>query len=617
MSLTVGSRRKEGILRLLIALMELARPHWIGGLVLLAGLLLEAGYETAFRYSLKLMIDEAIVPGKWQLLMLILLALAIGALVTQASAFGCDYLWARIGSRIMNALRLRIFERLQRLHMGFHARAQIGDLMARFSTDLPWVESALTNALPAAIIAVGGILFSLTLLFKLQWQLALVTLIGLPLCTLGSRWLGTRAVAADYAYKQQEAGLASQVQENLLAQPIIKAFDLQSRAVADFRGRLDTLYAASVRSAFMGYLIQRLPNVAVLFLQLSVIAIGAVMVFRQMLSIGDLVAFQALFTGMSASVSTLTWVGPYLISVVASMQRIHEILDEVPQVVDQEEATEMQPLSAGIRLDNVCFDYAPGQTGLNGITLTIGKGKQVAFVGASGSGKSTLLALLMRFYDPDSERVLFDGRDARSLTLKSLRRSMAVVFQESFLFNISVRENIRLGRPEATDAEVEAAAKQAEIHDFILSLPAGYATLAGERGSRFSGGERQRLAIARALVRNPSILVLDEATSALDPATEAALNRTLRTITADRTVVIVTHRLRSSMHCDLIVVMDGGRVVEQGRHDELLAAGGRYATLWRNQGGFSVDERTDKACIAADRLHRFPEFGAVPDAQLD
>jgi ATP-binding cassette subfamily B protein len=597
------ARRRPGIRGVLTSLLDLIRPHRLGGLILLAGLLLETGYDTAFRYSLKILIDEAIVPGKWQLLILILVALAVGAIVVQAATFGCNYLWARLGSRIMTELRLHIFEHLQRLHIGFHARSQVGDVMARFSTDLAWIESALTNALPAAIIASGGILFSLMLLFRLEWHLALVTLIGLPLCTLGPRWLGARAVAADYAYKQEEASLASQVQENLLAQPIVKAYDLQPRAVADFRGRLDTLYAASVRSAFLGYVIQWLPNVAVLFLQLSVIAVGAVMVFRHMLSIGDLVAFQALFIGMSAAVSTLSWVGPNFISVAGSMQRIHEILDENPKVTDQEEATEMTPLSSEIRLEDVSFRYTPGQTGLNGITLTIGRGKQVAFVGASGSGKSTLLALLMRFYDPDSGRVLFDGRDARSVTVKSLRRSMGVVFQESFLFNISVRENIRLGRPEATDAEVEAAAKQAEIHDFILSLPEGYATLAGERGSRFSGGERQRLAIARALVRNPSILVLDEATSALDPATEAALNRTLRTITAGRTVVIVTHRLRSSMHCDPIVVMDGGRVVEQGRHEELLAAGGRYAALWHKQRSSNMNDQDDEVDVAQESRH--------------
>jgi len=202
------------------------------------------------------------------------------------------------------------------------------------------------------------------------------------------------------------------------------------------------------------------------------------------------------------------------------------------------------------------------------------------------------------------------------VTQESLRRTMAVVFQESFLFNISVRENIRLGRPGASDQDVEAAARQAEIHDFILSLPDGYDTLAGERGSRFSGGQRQRVALARALVRNPSILVLDEATSALDPATEAAVSETLKTIAVDRTVVMVTHRLQTSVDCDLIVVMEHGRPVEQGRHEELLALGGRYAGLWNKQTGFTLNERGDEARVTTDRLRLFPVFSAMTDEQL-
>jgi ATP-binding cassette, subfamily B, bacterial len=583
----------------------------------MAGLAIETGYDTAFRYSLKLLIDDAIAPADWRLLILMLLALAGGALLMAATAFGCDFLWARIGSRIMATLRLRIFEHLQRLHMGFHARSQVGDIMARFSTDLGSVEKGLVIALPAGVIAIGGIVFSMVLLVSLQWRLALMTLFGLPLCVVGPRWLGARAVGADYTYKQQEAQLASQVQENLLAQPLIKAYGLQPRAVSDFNGRLQTLYTAGVRSAFLSYLIQRTPNLAILFLHLSVIGIGAVMVFRRMLSVGDLVAFHSLFTGVSTAVTSLTWVGPYLIAAAGSMQRINDILDEAPQVADQEPRSELRPLSSEIRFDRINFRYGPGHDGLTDVTLAVCKGTQVAFVGASGSGKSTLLALLMRFYDPQSGHMLFDGVDARTVTQESLRRSMAVVFQESFLFNISVRENIRLGRTEATDAEVEAAARHAEIHDFILSLPDGYATLAGERGSRFSGGQRQRIAIARALVRNASLLVLDEATSALDPATEAAVNDTLRTIASGRTVVMVTHRLEASTHCDRIVVMDDGRLVEEGRHQDLLAAGGPYAGLWRKQTGFSLNERGDEARVAADRVRQFPVFSAMTDVQLD
>jgi ATP-binding cassette, subfamily B, bacterial len=254
----------------------------------------------------------------------------------------------------------------------------------------------------------------------------------------------------------------------------------------------------------------------------------------------------------------------------------------------------------------VIFSYGGGQLNLDHVTFRIPAGSSVAFVGSSGSGKSTVLNLVMRFYDPHGGSVKLGGRELRGISLESLRASFGVVFQDNFLFNTTLRENIRVGKPAATEAEVQGAARAAEIHDFIVSLPRGYDTMVGERGGRLSGGERQRIAIARAILRDPSILILDEATSALDPATEAALNATLARVARGRTVVSVTHRLQSVTDASRIFVLDHGRLVEEGTHAELLEHRGAYRKLWEKQGGFEVSEHGDSAQAAASRLQAFP-----------
>ena len=277
----------------------------------------------------------------------------------------------------------------------------------------------------------------------------------------------------------------------------------------------------------------------------------------------------------------------------------------------------MAGFDRGITFDRVTFGYATTRPNLVDISLTIDKGQHVAFVGPSGSGKSTVLSLLLRFYDPQQGCVTIDGCDLRTITQDSYRSQIGVVFQESFLFNVSVRENIRLGHLTATDDEIEWAARHAEIHETIVKMPYGYDTIVGERGARLSGGQRQRLAIARALVRNPHILVLDEATSALDPASEAAIQETLGRVSAERTVVSVTHRLANAMRATRIVVLDDGRIAEQGSHDELIKHDGLYTRLWRKQAGLSlVDTEGSRARVDLNWLRALPFFEPVSTAML-
>jgi ATP-binding cassette subfamily B protein len=597
-------------------LFRYVRPYWAMGFVLLAGLLVESGYGTFVKVSSKELIDEAIVPRRYDHLVLILVVLAVGGVLSSVIAVGCDYLWAKFGGRVMNTVRLELFEHLQRLSMDFHSRSRVGDLMTRFTSDIGAIEMGLVSALPSGIVAVMGILFSTALLFRLEWRLAILTVICLPACVLGPKLLSPKAVAADYRYKQQEAGLASIVQENLSAQAVVKAFGLQRRAAEEFREQLGVFFKAEVRASFLTYLLQRTPNVAALLASLIVIGVGAVLSFHGLLSVGSLVAFQVLLMGMSAAIGSLTSAGPYLVSAAGGMQRLREVLDEAPRVDNAARATTLPRLEHAIRFENVSFRYTPQERGLRHVDLELKAGTRVALVGSSGSGKSTLMSLIMRFYDPVEGRVCFDGTDLRTVTQESLRAQLAVVFQDDFLFNISVRDNLRLGNPEATDAELETAAKLAEIHTFLVAQPNGYDELAGERGSRFSGGQRQRLALARALVRNPAVLLLDEATSALDAGTELAINQTLARISEGRTVISVTHRLASVVDADLIVVCDEGRIVELGTHESLCRARGTYAQLWQKQHGVSVSAAHNRADVDSAWLRSLPFLQAANEDVL-
>jgi ATP-binding cassette subfamily B protein len=365
---------------------------------------------------------------------------------------------------------------------------------------------------------------------------------------------------------------------------MLNSFTLQLRDLAEL----------SARVGFLSALVERSAGISILFLQVVVMGAGAYMAFQGSMSIGSLVSFQALFMTLSWSLSYVSQYVPNLVQAASSQQRIEELLREQPQVVDAPGAKRLPRFTEEIAFENVTFGYNSTQRNLDSVSFTIRAGEWVAFVGPSGAGKTSLLQLLARFYDPDVGRIMIDGQDIKTWTQESWRAQMGFVFQDSFLFNTNIRENIRMGKLNATDAEVEAAAQLASLHHWITSLPEGYDTLVGERGSRLSGGQRQRLVIARALVRNPAILILDEATSALDARTATVVDAVLKKVGKGRTVINIAHRLDSVMHADRIFVLDKGRIIEQGRHQELLASNGLYAHLWRDQHG-TVGNAIDRA----------------------
>jgi ATP-binding cassette subfamily B protein len=603
--------------RLLRILFSYVRPYSARAGVLVVTLVLEGAFNILLALSLKLIIDYAIVPRSVRVLTLIIGGLCGGFLLTAVSQVLRDYLYAWFGARVLNDLRKEMFRQLQRLSLGYYSRMRTGDVAARFSSDLAAVENAVVLGIPGASLCVINIIFSTCVLFVLEWRLALAAMVGLPLCVLGPRILAPRALKAGYQMRTEEAVLTSTIHENLGAQPIVKAFSLRQAVVATFERQAANLANLATRFNFLSYTAERSPNIAMLLFNVALISGGSYLAFKGSLSIGSLVAFNALFITVSTAVMGLTAVTPSLLNATSGMQRIQELLDERPTVVEKPNAKPLPSLRSNIRFENVTFGYTAEQNSLSNVGMNLPAGTRIAFVGHSGCGKSTNLNLIMRFYDPQLGRVTFDGIDLRDVQVDSLYDQTGIVFQESFLFNTSIRENIRLGKTGATDAEVEAAAHAAELHGIVLQLAEGYETIVGERGGRLSGGQRQRVAIARALVRNPTLLILDEATSALDPGTEAALNETLERVSTGRTVVAVTHRLQSVVDFDHIFVFKNGEVIEQGSHSLLLAGGGTYAEMWRRQHGTSMSPDGDFQVTDTSILRDVPLFKDLDQAYLE
>jgi ATP-binding cassette, subfamily B, bacterial len=575
------------------------------------GLLVEAAFNVFLPLSFSILIDKALIPKDKQVLVIVLVALGLGVVITGVVGVARDRLYARLTASVIADLRHEIFAHLQKLSLGFFARMQLGDVLARFSGDLVALEGAFVSALAWAVAPALDVCVYTVVLFLLDWRLALVAMLVWPIALLGPRYFAPRAVSGSYEKKQLESQTLSVVQENISGQSVVKAFGLEDAWLASFEERNAGLRRTTAHVSFLSSLVERSAYSGVLALDVAIIGIGSWLSFNGSLSIGKLVAFQGVFLALGYGLAYVTQYMPGLVQGLGGFRHISELFEQEPQVVDAAESVPLPRLRDEIRFDGVTFGYSEPDANLHDLSVSFAAGESVAFVGSSGSGKSTALSLVMRFYDPWSGSVTFDGHDLRGVTSASLRSQFGVVFQESFLFNTTVRENIRMGKPDATDAEVEAAAGAAEIHEFVVGQPDGYDTVVGERGGRLSGGQRQRLAIARAILRDPAILVLDEATSALDPGTEAAINATLERVAEGRTTITVTHRLAVAKGADRIFVLDQGRLVESGRHDELVAAPGLYQELWRRQSGFTVEADGDRAVVSPERLAEVPILSGV------
>ncbi len=540
--------------------------------------------------------------------------LAGGYLVSAIGGLAQDYFSAVAATRGMIGLRERMFSHAQKLADGVLQEIESSRVTAIFGSDLTLIETVVTRVLPNLIFRSLLLVGSVCVAFSMEWHMALASIICLPVAFLAPRPLARLAIKANYERKAQDATLASLVQENLTLSRTVHVFNLQQYRLTAFRNLLDDLDRKAIKANVDAALAGRFTSIGASFVQLLVIGIGAVLSLQGELSAGIVVAFIGLLLNIGGAIAGIADSIPLLIQVVSAWQRVDMLLDEP---VAPDEAAHLEPgrwngVSESITFDDVVFNFPMQDPLLDRLSFTVRMGEAVAIVGPSGSGKSTILNLLQRHLLPTGGKLLLDGTSIETIAAEDLHGRMATVAQDCALFNISIRENIRMGRLDATDEDVVAAAVAAEIDPIIQQLPEGYDTLVGEAGGHLSGGQRQRIAIARALIRNPSVLILDEATSALDADSEHAINETFERLRSNRIILSVTHRLQSAVTMDRIILLRAGLILETGTHDELLERDGVYAELWWKQSGLAATPTGRGARITPERLTAIPFFKALP-----
>ncbi|MBW4024253.1 MAG: ATP-binding cassette domain-containing protein [Proteobacteria bacterium] len=583
-----------------------------------AAMLPQLVYVLLMPVGLSILFDAGILKGDAAIITRTLIWLALGYAVSAIGGIAQDYATSIAAARAMVGLRETLFVKTQKLADEVLQQTESGQLTATFSSDLMLIETVVTRILPNLLFRVALLVGSVTIAFAMEWRMALAAIIFLPAAFIAPRGLARIASRAAYERKTEDAKLAGLVQENVALSRPIRVFQLQQNRLDAFRDVLGDLDRISERANIFAALAGRFTNIGASFVQLLVIGMGAVLSVHGVISAGVVIAFIGLLLNMGGAIAVLADAIPLLIQSVGAWQRVDMLLD-APLSREAEAAVPAggwQGVDSSIAFQNVVFNYRGGEPVLDRISFEIRMGEAVAFVGPSGSGKSTILNLIQRHLDATDGQILLDGTPIGAIAGVDLRRRMATVAQENPLFNLSVRENIRLARPEATDEDIVAAARAAEIDDGIRHMPQGYDTLVGEGGGHMSGGQRQRIAIARALLRNPSVLILDEATSALDPASQNAINATLAKLRPGRMILAVTHHLSEAAEMDRIVVLRQGRVAETGDHASLLARRGVYAEMWANQNGLTISDDGRTLGITPDRLRAIGFFAHLPQEQL-
>jgi ATP-binding cassette, subfamily B, bacterial len=568
---------------------RLFRPYRGRLAAVLALIAISAGLGMVSPFLLRDILDEAIPEKDRDLLLMLVGGMIAIAIATGALGVAQTWLSNLVGQRVMHDLRAQVYRHLQRLSLAFFTRTRTGEIQSRIANDIGGVQTVVTTTATSIVSNVTTVIASVVAMFLLDWRLALFSLAVLPFFVFLSRRVGAKRKAITATKQGAMADISSLVQESLSVSGILLGKTMgRSAALADrFDGESERLADLEVRSRMAGRWTMAsvqtsfaiMPALVYLFAGLSPSAV----------SIGTVVAFTTLQTRLFFPASSLLNVAVDVQTSTALFDRVFEYLD---LEVDIHPGTRELGLVAGeLRFEDVSFRYDEDAWTLRDISLEVPAGTKTAIVGETGSGKTTLGYLSARLYDPAEGRVVIDGVDIRDLTFSSLAEVVGVVSQETYLFHASVRENLRFARPDATDGEIEEAARAAQIHDTIAGLSDGYDTVVGERGFRFSGGEKQRIAIARTVLRNPPVLVLDEATSALDVQTERAVEQALVRLAEGRTTVVIAHRLSTVRGADQIVVLDQGEIVERGTHSELLARGGKYAAMVaRDEGALEGPE---------------------------
>ncbi len=572
-------------MRVILRIFGALRPYWRRVVVLYGALFAALAIQLSIPLVLARAIDRGVVGRDGGFLLRAAVAIVGLAVAQGLFTFVRSYLVQQVAEWVAYDLRNRLYGHLQALPWGFFDREQTGQLMSRATDDINNIRAMLVMAMRPLVLALGTFVIVSVILLRIDAVLALVALAPLPFLIWYSIRFGVALRPLFLKVQQQFGAMTSALQENVAGSRVVRAFAQERAESARFEAELESLFAQNLRAA------RRWSFAYPLTLLLSGFGLGAVLwlggwrVLEGAITIGTLVAFNRYVALLNEPVRWLGFVVNRIARAVASGERLFETLDTRPAIGDPAGGVALDPMRGEVRFEGVSFRFAGGRgEALEGLAGVARPGEAVALVGPTGSGKTAVVNLIPRFYDVAAGRVLVDGRDVRELALGPLRRGIGIVPQETFLFGISVRENIAFGRPGATMEEIVAAAKAVRAHGFVSALPEGYETEVGERGVSLSGGQKQRLAIARALLLDPRILILDDATSAVDTETEHAIQDGLRTLMEGRTSFVIAQRLATVRGADQILVFDGGQIVERGSHDELLAREGFYRELYALQG---------------------------------